>query len=160
MKLDRADPKPLGFTELKKWLRHRHPMVLLDRILDHEPGEFLTATVAVSGGLDVIAGHFPERAIYPGSSLTQAFAQTGIILFQMSTSLLNDDELTLVGSMEARFFKIVVPGDLVVFRTRADRIVGNVFQFSGDARVAQTRVGAFRASLIRVRAEQLGAPLW
>lgn len=160
MSVDRPDRKPLGFTELRSWLRHRHPMILLDRILDHEPGKFLTASLAVSGGLDAIAGHFPERAIYPGSNLIQAFAQTGIILFQMSTSRLADDEVTLVGSVEARFTKLVVPGDLVVFRTRADRIVGNVFQFSGDARVEATRVAAFRSSLIRVRADQLGSPLW
>src|SRR5205823_2926209 len=105
-----------------------------------------------------VAGHFPDRAIYPGSNLIQAFAQTGIVLFQMSTSKLSDDELTLVGSIEARFTKLVVPGDTVVFRTHVDRIIGNVFHFSGDARVEPNRVAAFRASLIRVRAEQLGPP--
>ena len=54
-------PNTMGFSELRSWLRHRHPMVFLDRVLDYEPAQFLTATVAVSGALDVMAGHFPER---------------------------------------------------------------------------------------------------
>ena len=95
------------------WLRHAHPMIFLDRITDHEPGEFLTAVVAVSGGLDFVAGHFPERAIYPGTHLMQAFSQTCIILAQLSSSRLGDDELTLVSAVEARFFGPAVPGDLI-----------------------------------------------
>src|SRR3954467_8173677 len=79
-------PRTLGFTELKSWLRHRHPMVMLDRVTDYEPGQFLNARLAVSGSLDFVAGHFPERAIFPGSHLIQALSQAAIILFQLNTS--------------------------------------------------------------------------
>jgi 3-hydroxyacyl-[acyl-carrier-protein] dehydratase len=158
--LDRPNKKPLGFTDLKAWLRHRHPMILLDRIVDHEPGQFVTAIVMVSGALDTVAGHFPERAIYPGSNLIQAFSQGGIILFQMSTSKLLDDELTLVGSIEARFFKLIVPGDMVTIHVKADRIIQNTFHFSGTATVGSIRVAAMRATLIRVHEKELGPPLW
>jgi 3-hydroxyacyl-[acyl-carrier-protein] dehydratase len=157
---DRLDKKPLGFTDLKAWLRHRHPMILLDRILDHEPGQFVTAIALVSGALDSVAGHFPERAIYPGSNLIQAFSQGGIILFQMSTRKLQDDELTLVGSVEARFFKLIVPGDVVTIHVKAERIIRNMFQFTGTATVELTRVAAMRATLIRVHEKELGPPLW
>ncbi|MGW7595808.1 3-hydroxyacyl-ACP dehydratase FabZ family protein, partial [Streptomyces rubiginosohelvolus] len=78
--------RTMGFTELKSWLRHRHPMVYLDRILDYEPGVRLRSSLSVSGTMDVIAGHFPDRAVFPASHLTQAFAQSGIILYQLSTS--------------------------------------------------------------------------
>jgi 3-hydroxyacyl-[acyl-carrier-protein] dehydratase len=135
-------------------------MVLLDRVLDHEPGQFIQAALSVSGNLDCVAGHFPERAIYPGTNLIQAFTQCGIILFQMSTSLLNDDELTLVGTIETRFFKIVVPGDQVIFDVQADRIVENVFYFSGKATVSNERVAAFKANLVRLKVEDMGSPLW
>src|SRR3569832_1630345 len=117
-------PKPLGFTALRQWLRHRHPMILLDRITDHAPGKFLEALISISGNVDCIAGHFPERAIYPGSNLMQANAQAGIILYQMSTSMLAEDELTLIGSVDSRFFKVVVPGDQVLMRLEATRLVG------------------------------------
>lgn len=153
-------PKPLGFTALKQWLRHRHPMVYLDRIVDHEPGKFLDALISISGNMDCIAGHFPERAIYPGSHLIQSFAQAGIILYQMSTSMLAEDELTLIGSVEARFLKVVVPGDQLLLRVQANRLAGGLFHFTGKAMVGSTRVAAFRASLVRSRVSDLGAPLW
>lgn len=150
----------LGFTEIKQWLRHRHPMIYIDRVLEHQPGEYLRSMLAVSGTMDTIAGHFPERAIFPGSHLIQAFAQSGIILYQMSTSVLADDELTLIGSVHSRFTKIVVVGDQVIFDVRSDRIVGNTFHFSCRATVAGRPVAAFRGSLIRVTVEQLGRQLW
>ncbi|ADO70562.1 3-hydroxyacyl-ACP dehydratase FabZ family protein [Stigmatella aurantiaca] len=153
-------PKALGFTALRQWLRHRHPMIYLDRIVDHEPGKFLDALISVSGNLDFIAGHFPERAIYPGSHLIQAFAQSGIILYQMSTSMLAEDELTLIGSVEARFLKVVVPGDQILLRVQAGRLASGLFHFTGKALVGSNRVAAFRASLVRSKISELGAPLW
>lgn len=153
-------PRIMGFTEIKTWLRHRHPMLYLDRVLDYQPGEFLTARLCVSGAQDAIAGHFPERAIYPASHLTQAWAQTGIILYQLSTSKLAEDEITLVGSVRSRFTKIVVPGDQVTFATRAEKILGNTFFFGCTATVDGTVVAKFRGTLIRVKAADLGNPLW
>ncbi|WUI03654.1 hypothetical protein OHR68_18165 [Spirillospora sp. NBC_00431] len=150
----------LGFTEIKQWLRHRHPMIYIDRVLDHRPGEYLRSMLAVSGTMDSIAGHFPERGIFPASHLIQAFAQSGIILYQLSTSALRDDELTLIGSVHSKFHKIVVVGDQVVFDVRSDRITGNTFLFSCRATVGDQQVAAFRGSLIRVTVEQLGRQLW
>lgn len=158
--LQERTAKPIGFTAMKQWLRHRHPMIFLDRILDHEPGEFLNALLVVSGGLDAISGHFPDRAIYPGSHLIQAFAQGGIILYQMSTTLLGEDELTLIASTEARFFRVVVPGDQVIFRIKVDHIRGTVFHFSAEAMVGAHRVAALRATLARVQISQLENVLW
>jgi len=156
----RQAAKVLGFTELKQWLRHRHPMIYLDRVTDYEPGVFLQSVVSVSGALDFLAGHFPERAIYPASNLMQAFAQSGIILLQLSTTPLADDEITLVGSMKSRFTKIVVPGDRVIFRVRADRFAGNVFFCSATATVDGRPVATFRGTLTRVKIDDLGLQLW
>ena len=150
----------VGFTDLKRWLRHRHPMIYIDRIVSHEPGRRLRSLMAVSGGSDVIAGHFPERGVYPGSHLLQAFAQSGIILYLMSTSPLADDEITLIGSSQSRFLKTVVPGDQVIFDVRVDRLRADSFHFSARATVEGAAVGAFRGSLVRTKIEQLGPQLW
>lgn len=152
--------KSLGFTELKSWLRHRHPMILLDRILDHEPGKFLKGVVCVSGALDTIAGHFPERAVFPGSHLIQSFSQAGIILFQMSTAKLEDDEMTVVSSVSAKFFKPVVPGDRIIMQVNVDKLEGNTIFLSGKATVDDKRVGAFRVTLAKVMVSDMGNPLW
>ena len=107
-----------------------------------------------------VAGHFPERAIYPGSHLIQACSQAAIILLQMSSSPLQEDELTLVSSVEARFLKVVVPGDQVVLRLKLERQAKNLFCFSARATVASARVAAFRVNLARARVADLGSPLW
>ncbi|GAB3838682.1 3-hydroxyacyl-ACP dehydratase FabZ family protein [Kribbella italica] len=153
-------PRTMGFTEIKTWLRHRHPMLYLDRVLDYAPNERIVASLAVSAQMDAIAGHFPERAIFPASHLSQAFAQAGIILFQLSTSKLRDDELTLVGAMNSRFLKIVVPGDRVEIAVTADRLVDDTFFFSGRATVEGTTVAAFRANLVRRNVEDMGQQWW
>jgi 3-hydroxyacyl-[acyl-carrier-protein] dehydratase len=150
----------LGFTEIKQWLRHRHPMIYIDRVVDYEPGVFLNSVLSVSGALDCLAGHFPERAIFPASHLMQAFAQSGIILLQLSTTPLADDEITLVGSVKSRFTKIVVPGDQVIFEVRADRFMSNTFFLSSTARVDERPVAMFKGTLIRTRIEDLGRQLW
>ncbi|ONI87065.1 beta-hydroxyacyl-ACP dehydratase [Actinosynnema sp. ALI-1.44] len=150
----------MGFTEIKTWLRHRHPMLYLDRVVDYVPNERLVASLAVSAQMDAIAGHFPERAIFPASHLSQAFAQAGIILFQVSTSRLADDELTLVGAMDSRFLKIVVPGDHVLLNVTFDRLVGNTLFFSGRAAVDGRPVAAFRANLVRLKVADMGEQWW
>ncbi|MGW4384129.1 3-hydroxyacyl-ACP dehydratase FabZ family protein [Kitasatospora sp. NPDC004531] len=155
-----AVDRTIGFTELKQWLRHRHPMIYIDRVTDYEPGVHLQSLLSVSGNLDAIAGHFPERAIFPGSHLMQAFAQSGIILYQLSTRPLEDDELTLIGSVTSRFTRPVVPGDQVVFDVRANRISEGVFFFSSRATVGPHRVGAFKGTLTRTKVEALGRQLW
>ncbi|MER5648744.1 hypothetical protein [Streptosporangium sp. NPDC002524] len=155
-----AGDRTLGFTEIKQWLRHRHPMIYIDRVLDHEPGSHLTSTLLVSGTMDVIAGHFPERAIFPASHLTQAFAQSGIILYQLSTSPVADDELTLIGSMKSRFTRIVVPGDQVVFTVKSELIQDSTFFFSGRATVEGRTVAAFKGTLVRVKVADMGRMLW
>jgi 3-hydroxymyristoyl/3-hydroxydecanoyl-(acyl carrier protein) dehydratase len=150
----------MGFTELKSWLRHRHPMIYLDRVLDHEPGVALTSMLSVSGNMDSVAGHFPERAIFPASHLTQAMAQSAIILLQVSTTPLADDEITLVGTMKARFTKIVVPGDQVVIVTQADEQVDPTFTYTCRATVDSTPVAACQLTLVRLKVEQLGEQFW
>jgi 3-hydroxyacyl-[acyl-carrier-protein] dehydratase len=152
--------KPIGFTDLKKYLRHRHPMILIDRVIDHEPMKFIDSLMCVSGASDIIAGHFPERGVFPGTHLLQYFAQTGILLNQLSTDALADDELTVVSSTSARFFKVVVPGDRVEMKTVVDSYDGKLFKFSGNAYVDSVRVGAFRAALVRAPISQMGNPLW
>jgi 3-hydroxyacyl-[acyl-carrier-protein] dehydratase len=152
--------RSMGFTEIKRWLRHRHPMLYLDRVLDHEPGVRLVSSLAVSAQMDAIAGHFPERAVFPASHLSQAFAQSGIILFQLSTSRLGDDELTLVGAMNSRYFRVVAPGDTVTITVSADRFVGDTFFFSGRATVGSATVAAFRSNLVRRQTADMGEQWW
>lgn len=150
----------IGFSDLKKWLRHRHPMIFIDRVIDYEPGKYIEALLAVSGSLDCIAGHFPERAIYPASHLIQAFSQCGIILFQVSTYPIEEDELTLVGSINSRFFKVIVPGDTVKLKLNLDKLYLNTAFFYGDATVEGKRVASIKLSVTKTKIASLSNSLW
>lgn len=154
------EPRTMGFTELRAWLRHRHPMVYLDRVLDYEPGSYLKSLMLVSGQADAISGHFPERGIFPASHLMQAISQSAIILLQLSTSRLADDELTLIGSIKARFTRVTVPGDQVIFNTTCDVLRENVFTFGCRAQVSDQSVAAVKGTLVRLKVTQLGEQLW
>ena len=152
--------RTMGFTELKGWLRHRHPMVYLDRVLDYEPGEYVKSLMAVSGQTDAISGHFPERAVFPASHMMQAIAQSAIILAQLSTTPLAEDEITLIGSVKARFTRVVVPGDTVVFTTTCEKLRGDFLMFACRAEVSGTTVAMTKGTLARTKVADLGEQLW
>lgn len=154
------EPRAMGFTELKGWLRHRHPMIYLDRILDYEPGRYIKSLMVISGQTDAISGHFPERAVFPASHMLQAISQSAIILTQLSTSRLADDEITLIGSLKARFVRVVVPGDQIVFDTRCEGLRGKFMTFSCRAEVSGEPVAKMRGTLARSGITDLGEQLW
>ncbi|GAA0367660.1 hotdog domain-containing protein [Streptomyces olivoreticuli] len=146
-------------------MRGRHPRLFIDRVLDHEPGVFLRSMFAVSAEMGAVSGHLPERGltpgvILPGSHTMQAFAQSGVLLYQLSSAPLADDEVTLVGTVKCRFLAPVVPGDQVVLDVRADRLSGHTFTFSATAKVEDRPVARFRAAMSRAKIDPAGARPW
>ena len=152
--------KALGFSEIKKWLRHKHPVIYLDRVIDYGPGVYLTAILAISGNMDCMAGHFPERAIFPGTHLLQSFSQAGILLFQLSTRLLQEDEVTVVGAINGRFFAPIVPGDQVNIHLSVEKLYQDIIFFNGEACVNGKRVAAMKANIKRVAVTQFTEVAW
>ncbi|MFD3515739.1 beta-hydroxyacyl-ACP dehydratase [Streptomyces sp. NPDC058657] len=157
---DEPVERTMGFTEIQQWVRHRYPMNYLDRVTDYTPGEHLTALVSISGSMPVFQGHFPERAIFPSSSAMLAIAEAGVILYQVSTKPLRDDEITLMGTMEIRSKRIVVPGDQLVLTVTCESLRDNFLRFTGVGRVDGKVVTQARTSLIRKNIADLGRQLW
>jgi 3-hydroxyacyl-[acyl-carrier-protein] dehydratase len=156
---DRSDQQ-MGYSELQHWLRHRFPMVLIDRVVGYESGKSITALTALSGTSDWAQGHFPGRAIYPGSHIIQAFSQTAILLLQLSSPLLSDDEMTVVSSIEAKFASPAVPGDLLLLSVTLNRVCSNVFFFQGSAARGADRVARIRVNIARRQITAFGRQLW
>jgi 3-hydroxyacyl-[acyl-carrier-protein] dehydratase len=103
----------LDFEEIKKLVPQRFPFIMIDRVLEIEPGKQATAVKNISGNDMVFLGHFPEKAIMPGALIIEAMAQTAIILFASSgkTAKIDNKSLYYFGSVKARFLLPVVPGD-------------------------------------------------
>lgn len=100
---------------IEKILPHRYPMLLIDRIIDLQPGEKVVAIKNVTRNEPFFDGHFPGHPIMPGVLIVEAMAQAGGILM---LNTLDDPEGKLVlftGIDNVKFRKPVVPGDQIRF---------------------------------------------
>lgn len=158
--MNKEESKTIGFSELKRWLRHKHPMIYLDRIINYVSGKSIKGLVVVSGNMDCVDGHFPGRAIFPATHLQQSFCQAAIILLQLSTSKLADDEIVMVGSMNSRFYKVAVPGDSISIEIAIERLYENSLIFSGIAKIDDKRIATIKCTMMRSKINPLEKQLW
>ena len=123
--------------EIRRFLPHRYPFLLIDRVLDCVPGEALTAIKNVSVNEPFFTGHFPETPIMPGVLIIEALAQaTGLLGFKTMSEEPSDDLLyMLVGVDNVRFKRQVVPGDQLTLKVKVLRRSKVIWKFSCEASV-------------------------
>lgn len=123
--------------EIKTFLPHRYPFLLVDRVLDCTPGETLTAIKNVSVNEPFFLGHFPQTAIMPGVLIIEALAQaTGILGFRTMSETPRDDLLyMLVGVDDVRFKRRVIPGDQLTLKVKLERRSRIIWKFTCEASV-------------------------
>lgn len=126
----------LNVHEIQELIPHRYPMLLVDRVLDYEPGKSLHAIKNVTFNEPVFMGHFPELAIFPGVLILEALAQaTGILGFKSSEAR-QDGEMYLFASIDkARFKQPVVPGDTMHLHVEFIKERRGMWKFYGEAKV-------------------------
>lgn len=123
--------------EIKRFLPHRYPFLLVDRVLECAPGETLTAIKNVSVNEPYFLGHFPQTAIMPGVLIIEALAQaTGILGFRTMSETPRDDLLyMLVGVDDVRFKRQVIPGDQLTLKVKLERRSRIIWKFTCEASV-------------------------
>ena len=111
-------------------------MLLVDRVLDHQPGKWLHAIKNVTINEPVFTGHFPEFAIFPCVLILESLAQaTGILGFKTEQDR-NKKEMYLFASIDkARFKKPVVPGDTMHLHVEFLKERRGMWKFYGEAKV-------------------------
>ena len=97
-------------------LPHRYPFLLVDRVLDYKPFEYLTAIKNVTINEPFFNGHFPGNPIMPGVLMLEALAQAGGILFSKSRTPEPGHQFVFffAGIDNVKFKQIVVPGDQLI----------------------------------------------
>tara|TARA_B100000902_G_scaffold146085_1_gene143231 strand:+ start:718 stop:1146 length:429 start_codon:yes stop_codon:yes gene_type:complete len=101
--------------EIKVYLPHRYPFLLVDRVLDLIPGESIVALKNLSISEPVFEGHFPHLSVFPGVMLLEAMAQaSGILGFKTVNKTPADGSIYyLAGADNVRFKRPCVPGDSI-----------------------------------------------
>lgn len=130
--------------EIKQFLPHRYPFLLVDRVLECTPGESLTAIKNVSVNEPFFQGHFPQKAIMPGVLIIEALAQaTGLLGFRTMSETPRDDLLyMLVGVDNVRFKRQVIPGDQLMLKVELQKRARIIWKFTCEASVDGERVTA------------------
>lgn len=101
----------MDIQKITSLLPHRYPFLLVDRVIEVEPGERLVAIKNVTINEPFFQGHFPEKPVMPGVLIIEALAQATGLLAMESEEVAGKAIYYLVGVDKARFKRPVVPGD-------------------------------------------------
>ncbi|WP_372870996.1 3-hydroxyacyl-ACP dehydratase FabZ [Shewanella sp.] len=127
----------MDIKEILKYLPHRYPFLLIDRVLDYTPGETLHAIKNVSINEPFFVGHFPVAPVMPGVLILEAMAQaTGLLAFKTMSSEPSPDVLYYFAGIDnARFKRVVEPGDQLHFEVKMIKERRGIGVFYGEAKV-------------------------
>jgi 3-hydroxyacyl-[acyl-carrier-protein] dehydratase len=127
----------LDIQKIKEYLPHRYPFLLVDRVLEVEPGQRLLALKNVTYNEPFFTGHFPELPIMPGVLIIEALAQaTGLLASETAPEVLGKGmTYYLVGLDKVRFKRPVVPGDRLMLEATYLRHKRNIWAFACKAEV-------------------------
>ena len=127
----------MDIHQILEYLPHRYPFVLVDRVLEIEPGKKIKAVKNVSINEPFFPGHFPHHPVMPGVLIVEALAQAAAILsFKTGNFMPSDDSVYyFAGIDKARFKKPVSPGDQLMLEVSIDRILKGIWKYNCSASV-------------------------
>jgi len=126
----------LDILQIQEFLPHRYPFLLIDRVVECEPGVRLLGYKNVSYNEPFFQGHFPHQPIFPGVLIMEALAQgTGLLAGLSDESLGKGMTYYLAGIDNARFKRPVVPGDKLMLDIRVLKSKRNIWSFDCRAEV-------------------------
>ena len=158
------DTKTLDINQIKEYLPHRYPLLLVDRVLDVEVGKRITAIKNVTINEEFFNGHFPHKPVMPGVLMIEAMAQTAAILSFMTMDVKPDENSVVyfVGIDNCRFKRPVGPGDQLRMDVEILRSSRGIWKYKATASVdGKVAVEAELMCTIRANesaATQAGAP--
>jgi 3-hydroxyacyl-[acyl-carrier-protein] dehydratase len=141
----------MTFEEIKTYLKQRFPFIMVDRVLELDPGKRIKALKNVTGNEIQFLGHFPEYAIMPGVFIVESIGQCASILFSRTTSQdRNPGEVLVLGAInDMRFFVPVLPGHTMVLEVSILKMLADAALVEGIVTVDSTVVAKGKLSFAR-----------
>lgn len=126
----------IDVNRIMEMIPHRYPFLMIDRVVDIVPDVKATGVKNVTINEPYFAGHFPERPVMPGVLIIEAMAQTAAVFVVHTLGPESEGKLVYFMSVDgARFRKPVEPGDQLHVEVSKQRSRGNVWKFTGEAKV-------------------------
>jgi len=127
----------LDIHQIKNYLPHRYPFLLVDKVLSATAEESLVALKNVTYNEPFFEGHFPNRPVMPGVLIVEALAQACAILASIGRDDIDTQNRVyyLAGIDKARFKRPVEPGDQLIFEVALVRKIKNMWKCKGVAKV-------------------------
>jgi len=127
----------MDIAGIKKYLPHRYPFLLVDRVTELVEGDYIKAYKNISVNEDVFNGHFPQAPIFPGVMIIEALAQaSGILGFKTQDKTPADGSIYLFAGVDGvRFRRQVVPGDQLVLNAKILSSRRGIWKFECSATV-------------------------
>ncbi len=112
----------IDIHRIREILPHRYPFLLIDRVVEHTPGESLTALKNVTVNEPFFEGHFPYRPVFPGVLMLESIAQASAILVSLiiDAKASQKNVYLFAGVDKARFKAPVEPGDQLMITVRLE----------------------------------------
>jgi 3-hydroxyacyl-[acyl-carrier-protein] dehydratase len=134
----------LNFEEVRSLLKQRFPLLMIDYVVAIEPEKRIQAIKNVTGNEWQFLGHFPDRAVMPGTFIVEAIGQAASILFSKTTGAgLNPSEFLVLGTINSmRFLVPVVPGDRMEIEVKVLKFVNDIALVEGLVTVDGTLVAS------------------
>ncbi len=142
-KEEQTEKVTMDILEIQKWLPHRYPFLLIDKVLDLVPDSFIVAQKNVTINEHFFEGHFPNKPVMPGVLICEAMAQSAAVFARYSEPvLLKEKNLYLVGADNFKWKKMVMPGDVLTLTMRSVRKRNPLWVMEGDVMVDGTLVAS------------------
>jgi 3-hydroxyacyl-[acyl-carrier-protein] dehydratase len=126
----------MNIKEIQELLPHRYPFLLVDRIIEIQPGVKAVGIKNMTINEGFFQGHFPGQPIMPGVLIIEAMAQVaGLLAFRSGANV--GKSVYFMSIEKAKFRKPVVPGDQLKLEVSILQHRGNVWKFSGNAVVGE-----------------------
>lgn len=110
----------MDFEKINSILPQKFPLIMVDKVLEILPNEKITCLKNITGNEMVFMGHFPNHAIFPGVYITEALAQSSILLFHEKKA--DGNTVFLLYSTNMTFKSMVVPGDQLIMEIKSKKM--------------------------------------